>query len=310
MKKISAINTLFQSFDGSSITTYYWKVDQPKFCIHIIHGMSEYAGRYDDFAKWLNSKEISVFSSDLRGHGLTAREIKNVGFFDAKDGWNKVVKDLFLIHKKFTAEISSVPNIILGHSLGSLLARSLSIDYKELTDAFIFSASSDHPGIKGIIGKPIAKLSSLLFGKRKSSKFLDFLTYADFNKRIKNIKTKKDWLSREESVVKDYINDPYCMQIFSNQFFTDLAYGILNVNKSKRIALMDPNTPILLLSGKMDPVGNYGKGIVNIAKKFKNKKINKLTVKLFEDGRHEMLNELNKVEVYNYIYTWIQNTLK
>ncbi len=310
MKKLSATTNLFQSFDSCSITTYHWKVDQPKFCVHIIHGMSEYAGRYDDFAKWLNSKEISVFSSDLRGHGLTAGNIKNIGFFDEEDGWNKVVKDLFLIHKKFTAEISSVPNIILGHSLGSLLARSLSIDYKKLTDAFIFSARSDHPGIKGLFGKPIAKLSCLLFGKRKPSKFLDLLTYVDFNKRIKNIKTKKDWLSRDESVVKNYINDPYCMQIFSNQFFTDLAYGILNVNKSQRIALMDPNTPILLLSGKMDPVGNYGKGILNVAKKFKTKKINKVTVKFFEEGRHEMLNELNKDEVYNYIYHWIHNTLK
>lgn len=310
MKKTSATTLLFQSFDGCSITTYHWKVDRPKFCIHIIHGMSEYAGRYDDFAKWLNSKEISVFSSDLRGHGLTAGEIKNVGFFDSEDGWNKVVKDLSLIHKKFTAEIGLVPNIILGHSLGSLLARSLSIEYKELTDAFIFSASSDHPGIKGIIGKPIAKLNTLLFGKRKPSKFLDFLTYVDFNKRIKNIKTKKDWLSRDESVVENYINDPFCMQIFSNQFFTDLAYGILDVNKPMRIALMNPNIPILLLSGEMDPVGNYGKGTLNIARKFKSRKINKVTVKLFDGGRHEVLNELNKDEVYNYIYHWIKNTLK
>ena len=310
MNKFSATISLFKSFDGCSITIYHWKVEQPKFCLHIIHGMSEHAGRYDDFAKWLNSKEISVFSSDLRGHGLTAGDIKNVGFFDEEDGWNKVVKDLSLIHKKFSSEISSVPNIILGHSLGSLLARSLSIDYEELTNALIFSATSDHPGIKGRIGKPIAKMNSLLFGKRKQSKFLDFLTYIDFNKKIKSVKTKKDWLTRDELVVNRYINDPYCMQIFSNQFFCDLAYGILKVNEPLKIALMNPNTPILLLSGKMDPVGNFGKGILRIAKKFKTKKINKVTVKLFEDGRHEMLNELNKDEVYNYIYSWIKNTFK
>ena len=310
MNNLSATTSLFQSFDGCSITTYNWKVDQPKFCIHIIHGMSEYARRYDTFARWLNSKEISVFSSDLRGHGLTAGDIKNVGFFDTKNGWNKVVKDLYLIHKKFTNEIGSVPNIILGHSLGSLLARSLAIGYEELTDAFIFSASSDHPGIKGIIGKPIAKLSSLLLGKRKPSKFLDFLTYIDFNKKIKHVKTKKDWLSRDESVVKQYVNDPYCMQIFSNQFFTDLAHGVIDVNKSKKITLMNPNIPILLASGKMDPVGNYGKGVLNIAKKFKTQRINNVTVKLFDDARHEIINELNKDEVYNYIYNWIKNTLK
>jgi alpha-beta hydrolase superfamily lysophospholipase len=191
--------------------------------------------------------------------------------------------------------------------MGSLLARSLAINYINSADAFIFSATSDHPGLKGYIGKPLACLCSFLFGKRKKSKLLEFLTNGDFNKKIKNNKTKKDWLSRNNSVVEKYMNDPYCMQIFSNQFFADLAYGVIEVNKRKEIKKMNINTPLLILSGEMDPVGNYGKGIANIAERLRSEKIKNLTVKLFKGGRHEMLNETNKTEVYNYIYNWLLN---
>lgn len=302
-------NSIFTSFDRKKITLYDWKVEHPKLQVHIIHGMSEHSGRYNHFANWLNSKGIRVVCSDLRGHGKTAGEIKNVGFFDDNDGWNKVVKDLKLINDKIKEEYS-IPLIIIGHSLGSLLGRSLAINYQNSADAFIFSATSDHPGLKGFIGKPLAKLCSLLLGKKKQSKLLDFLTHGDFNKKIKNNKTKKDWLSRDNSVVENYMNDPYCMQIFSNQFFTDLAYGVIEVNKRKEISKMNINSPILLLSGQMDPVGNYGKGVINISEKFKKENIKNVTVKLFDEGRHEMLNETNKTEVYNYIYNWLINITK
>lgn len=305
MSKPRLSNRTFTSFDGKEIVLYDWKVENPKLQLHIIHGMSEHANRYDHFACWLNTKGIRVVSSDLRGHGKTAGEIENVGFFDDYDGWNNVVKDIKLINEKIRSE-SSYPLIILGHSMGSLLARSLSIDYPNSADAFIFSATSDHPGLKGIIGKPIANLCSFLLGKRKKSKLLDFLTFSDFNKRISNNKSRKDWLSRDVNIVDNYLNDPYCMQIFSNQFFADLAYGVFEVNKKRNIAKMNCNTPYLLLSGEMDPVSNYGKGINNIAQKFSQAKIKNTTVKLFKEGRHEMLNEINKIDVYNYIYNWLK----
>jgi len=309
MEKASFSNRSFNSFDQTNICIYDWAVEKPKYYVHIIHGMSEHAARYDEFAKWLNSKNIHVFSSDLRGHGKTAGNLDKVGFFNFKNGWDNVVKDIDLITKEYKEKNPKIPVFILGHSMGSLLARSLAIQYPKTGDGYLFSATSGHPGLKGVLGEPLAKLNGVLFGKKARSKLLDFLTFGDYNKKINPKKTNKDWLTKDEKIVNQYINDPYCMQIFATQFFADLADGVLRVNNLQRIIRMDVQKPILLLSGDMDPVGNYGKGVKNVYDKFISAGLKKVSVKLFEGGRHEMLNETNRDEVYEFIYNWMEKNI-
>jgi len=193
----------------------------------------------------------------------------------------------------------------MGHSMGSLLVRSLAIDHPKIGDGYILSATSGHPGIKGIGGEPLAKILGFLTGKKNKSKLLQDITYADFNKRIKNKKSTKDWLSRDENVVNEYLNDPYCMQIFSNQFFADLAHGVLITNNAERMKNMNKSTPVLLLSGANDPVGLYGKGVEEVFHKMKKANLHDVELKLFKDGRHEMINEINKIEVFEFIDNWI-----
>ena len=300
-------NSKFTSHDGTSLTLYEWPVNKPKAYIHIVHGMSDYAARYNDFANWLNEKDYYVYSSDLRGHGKTAGEIAKVGFFSFENGWEKVVKDLECIYAKYHQDRPLLPHVILGHSMGSLLARSLAINYHNVGNAYIFSATSGHPGFKGVGGEPLAKSLGLIYGKKTRSKLLNSLTYADFNKRIKKRKTSKDWLSKDTEIVEAYVNDPYCMQIFTNQFFADLAHGVLLVNNVERMKKMNKKTPILLMSGTDDPVGNYGKGVEEVFQKMKSVGIEDIKMHLFDGGRHEMLNEINRDEVYLFIDNWIKS---
>ena len=200
------------------------------------------------------------------------------------------------------------PNFI-SHNYGALhgisLVRSLAIDYPKVGDGYILSATSGHPGIKGIGGEPLAKLLGFFLEEKNKSKLLQQITYANFNKRIKNKKSSKDWLSKDENIVNQYVNDPYCMQIFSNQFFADLAFGVLITNNEKEMKKMNKSTPILILSGKEDPVGLYGKGVEEVYIKMKKANLNDVELKLFEGGRHEMINEINKMEVYEFIDNWI-----
>jgi alpha-beta hydrolase superfamily lysophospholipase len=220
-----------------------------------------------------------------------------------------VVKDLKTITENFSLKNPNIPTVVLGHSMGSFLTRSLIIDFPETANHYIFSATASHPGLKGFLGSFIAKSNSFLFGKKTKSRLLQLLVMGEFNKKIKKPKTRKDWISRDEKVVNDYINDPYCMQVFKNQFFVDLAFGVMSVNETKNILKMNKDKHYLFFSGSMDPVGNYGKGVQKLYMKFIATGLTNTEIKLFDEGRHEMLNEINKQEVYQYIYNWIDKKI-
>ena len=145
MKEVGYSNTTIKSHDETSLVIYEWCVPNPKAFIHLVHGMSEHSARYDHFAKWLNDKGYYVYSSDLRGHGKTAGDISKVGFFAFDKGWDKVVNDIKLIHESYKQKSPTLSHIILGHSMGSLLVRSLTIDYPKIGDGYILSATSGHP---------------------------------------------------------------------------------------------------------------------------------------------------------------------
>lgn len=287
-----------------------WTCSNPRAIVHIIHGMSEHSARYEHFAKALNEVGCSVYSSDLRGHGKTAGSVENVGFFAEKNGWNLVVQDLVELTKEIKDKHPNLPVFILGHSMGSFFARNIAYQAPNLVDGYIFSGTLGHPGWKGILGKPLAKLSGAIRGKKKKSNFLQKTSFAGFNKRVENKRTEKDWLTRNEVIVDEYINDPFCMQIFSNQFFYDLATGVLNINKIGNIEKVNKDTPVLFVSGAMDPLGVYGKGPTEVYNKYQKVGVKDLEMEFFEGGRHEILNETNREEVYEVIINWLKEKIK
>jgi alpha-beta hydrolase superfamily lysophospholipase len=299
-----------ESSPGNSIYIHDWTVEQPKAIVHIIHGMSEHGARYEHFANALNKANYSAYASDLRGHGKTAGGIENIGFFAESDGWNTVIQDIVKITNEIKAKHPDLPIFILGHSMGSLLARNIAYIEPNLVNGHIFSGTSGHPGWKGVLGKPMAKAATQILGKRKKSKSLMKATFAGFNKKIENKRTDQDWLTRDDKIVDAYINDPYCSQIFTNQFFYDLATGVLDVSKQSNINKVNKSTPVLFISGEMDPVGKYGKGVLSIFRKFEKAAIQELEIKLFQGGRHEILNEINKEEVYEFVITWIEGQIE
>lgn len=295
--------------DNKKIVCYKWEVNNPVAIVQIVHGMSEHAGRYDEFAKFLNENNISVFAEDHRGHGKTAGLIERVGHMADEDGMTKVMEDVATLYKDIKAKHPNTPVFVLGHSMGSFISRLLAYSYPDIADGFIFSATSAHPGIKGTAGVKLAAFIKL-FGKRNRSKLFDSIAFGDFNKKYKPNRTKKDWLSRDEKIVDDYINDDYCMQIFSAQFFYDLANITIDINEDTNIKNSDLTKPILFISGDMDPVGEYGNGITKVVDKFKELGAKEVTFNLYEGGRHEMLQETNRKEVYLDVLNWIKSKLK
>ncbi len=298
-----------KTFDGKNNHLIHWfeEEKEPQLIIHIVHGMAEYADRYDDFARFLCSHGISVFANDHRGHGFTQTDGK-LGFFDTSDGWNYVVKDLKTIEESIKEKHPNIPYVMLGHSMGSFLARTFAIKYPEALNALILSGTGCHPGKISSFGKSIAYVQKALFKATSPSYLLNYLTFGSYNKTYKNRKTKFDFLSRDEAIVKKYIDDPLCGFVCPNSFFIDLINGLDFIHANENINKMNKSLPILLASGSDDPVGNYGKGVMEVKQLFESQGLTKVQIKIYEDARHEIINELNKQEVYKDLLTWIFET--
>jgi alpha-beta hydrolase superfamily lysophospholipase len=127
-----------------------------------------------------------------------------------------------------------------------------------------------------------------------------------FNLKFKNRKTDQDWLNRDKKEVQKYIDDPLCGGIFPSQFYYYFYDGLIKLKDLSRLNNIDKNLEIYIFSGDMDPVGQFGKGVKRLYQAYKNAGIKDVSIKLYKDGRHEMLNELNKQEVYRDVLEFLE----
>ena len=300
----------FISTDGKKIHIYKWLPEdkEPKFILHIVHGMAEHALRYKDFAKFLTDNNIAVYAMDLRGHGKTAGSLNELGFFAPKNGWKKILEDIHSLNTIICNEIKGLPVVMLGHSMGSLFTRAYIAKYPDSIDGVILSGTSGESGPLVLLGKTIAWIQGLFKGKKSKSYLLNSMTFKDYNKAFKPTKTEFDWLSRDLAKVQEYIEDHFCGKVVSNRFYFDLLSLVSFINRNNTFIKTPKDLPILLISGEQDPVGNFGKGVKKVYNKYKKSGQKNIKLILYPEARHEMLNEINREDVYNDILNWIKIT--
>lgn len=296
----------FISCTGKKIYAVKWinkEQKQYKGVVQLVHGMQEHIGRYDEFAKVLVDCGYIVVGHDHLGHGNTVQNDDEWGYFDKKDGWQKLVEDIHILQNKIKKEYSDIPYIIMGHSMGSLLVRTYVTKYKDdLSGIIISGTSGQKAGL--IIGQLLTKLIILFRGSKYKSKLLEYLITGSFNKKFKPNRTKADWTTRDYEQVDKYQTDTKCGRNFTAMAYLDLLKGTYYLSKQKNI-INTPNIPILIFSGDKDPVGGNSKGVIRVYNMLKKAGKEKVRIRLFKDGRHEMLNEINKEEVYYFILDWL-----
>lgn len=277
--------------------------------VQIAHGISEYINRYDEFMSFLADNGFVVVGNDHLGHGASIADGSTRGFFAEENGWFYVVDDMKKLHDQIHAQYPNVPYIFFGHSMGSFLTRTYLIKYPEDAAAAVISGTGHQGGALVKAGLAITSAVGKTAGKRYCSKLINSVCFGAYNSGFENPKTPFDWLSRNEENVWKYINDPLCGFICTASLYHDMMTGIQFITDKENIAKMKKSTPIYFMSGAADPVGENGKGVERAYKAFCDAGMMDLMIRLYPEGRHEMLNELNKDDVYKDILNWISSKI-
>ncbi|MBI9086936.1 MAG: lysophospholipase [Desulfobacterales bacterium] len=302
----------FQSTDGVDIFAHTWLPgkDAPlKAILQISHGMAEHSARYERFASALCQAGIGVYANDHRGHGQTAGDLDKIGFFADANGWDKVVEDMHRLTGIIAENHPVVPIFLFGHSMGSFLSRTYITRYGNEVTGAILSGTGGDPGLLGKVGLLVARTESWIRGNTARSPMLNNLSFGGFNKAFKPNRTDFDWLSRDEAEVDKYVADPYCGGVFTAGFFVDLIGGINFINTPEAIAMVPKSLPIFLFSGALDPVGDNTKGVQQVCDGYKAAGIEEVSVKFYDGGHHEMLNETNRDEVFGDVIRWVSDRM-
>ena len=282
---------------------------EPVCVVQIAHGIAEHIDRYADFMEFLASNGIVAVGNDHLGHGKSITAPEDQGFFAESDGWRYAVDDMAALRDIVRKEYPDLPYVFFGHSMGSFLTRTFLIRYPERYDAAIISGTGHQAAPVSLAGYALASGAVKRGGPRKVGTMLSGVAFGSYCNKIPNARTPFDWLSRDEKVVDAYVADPLCGFTPTNGLFRDMMSGIRFITDQKNIDTMNKDKPVYFMSGKEDPVGEYGKGVEKAYEAFCKAGLKNVTIRLYPDGRHEMLNELNKADVYNDILTWLKENV-
>ena len=297
----------YESKGAGTIHGCRWMPDQPPITvIQIIHGIAEYIERYDDFARYLNRLGFLVVAEDHMGHGKSVNGEGIQGYFHG--GWFTAVEDSFRLLQNTRQEFPNLPYVLLGHSMGSFMARTILEKHPDSgISAAVICGTGWQPKAVLNTGIGVCRMVCNKQGEKKPSKILEKLVFSNYNKKVEHPRTPYDWLTRDAGIVDRYLADPLCGFTPTGGLMRELLTGIRY--EQENLSAMKKDLPILFIAGGDDPVGNYGKGVLQSAEAFRKAGMQDVSCKIYPLGRHEILNEINREEVYQDISSWLNGKL-
>ncbi len=292
--------------DGVAIHTYAWRPDgEIRGVVQLVHGMAEHAGRYEHVAEALTDRGYAVYATDHRGHGHTAATDDDLGFFAESRGWATVLDDVYRLNRQLREEHQDVPAYLFGHSMGSFLAQQFLFTFPGAIDGAVLSGSTRHPAAAVEAGATLARAEMLRLGPRGRSDVLNFVAFGSYNNAFAPTRTDFDWLSRDPAAVDAYIADPRCGFVTTTRMWLDVFSGLRVIRQAHRLLTIPPELPIYIFSGDQDPVGEAGRGVHRLVDAYAEAGLQSVTLRLYEDGRHEMVNETNRDRVITDLVDWL-----
>lgn len=273
-----------------------------KGLFHVVHGMTEYIGRYDAFMRKMAESGYITFGYDHIGHGQTAAK-EELGYFAGNDSWRLLVDDVFLFGKEVKNEMGkALPLILMGHSMGSFIVRLTAAKYDHCDKLIIMGTGGPNPASGA--GIALSGILKKLKGSHGYSDLIYSMAFGSYNKGFEHENDKYAWLSVDRANRDRYRKDPLCTFLFTVSAMQDLVKLNKYSNDQGWFDKINKKMPILLLSGSEDPVGEHGKGIKKVFALLKEKGAN-VHMKLYEGYRHEILQDFCKDDVINDILVFV-----
>lgn len=291
------------------VQAYSWITEKPLAVLQIVHGMMEHSRRYDHFARWMNEHQVAVYASDHIGHGLTVVSSKDLGHFPGRDDWQRSVDIIHKLNQQILAEHPGIPVFLLGQSMGSVMVQTYMIQAGQEAKGFILSGVTRQSKLMANIGLFLSVILSFLFGPEDRSKLMIFLGYGQYNNKFRPLITAYDWLSTDNSIVDEYVKSPLCGFPCSNRFYQNLFHGFKYISKHNNLKQIPAGSSVYIFAGRNDPAGRCGKDPQKINYLLSKYARAQVRMKLYCKGRHEMLNEKNREEVYEDLMAWIKERI-
>ena len=317
-------NYTFRSADGSStIHAVRWLPEgaaadgsgaKVRAVLQITHGMVEYIERYEPFAEYLTTQGFAVFGHDHIGHGESVKSPEELGIMRAADPSDIMVEDMFANFQIIKEQYPDLPYFILGHSMGSYMLRKyLSVKAEDLdgVNGAIIMGTGTEPNATIKAGLAMAKTLARIKGRDYRSPLMAKMAFGKPYQKydMTGADPSNSWLTKDEAIVKKYYSDPKCTYTFSLNGYVGLISSTKYDNDPKNIAKIPKDLPILFISGDQDPVGNFGAGVKAAYDKFVAAGIKDVTLRLVEGDRHEVLNELDKEQVFEGLKDWMEGKM-
>lgn len=303
-------NFSFLSKNGKTkIHAVRWMPDNKEWSaiLQITHGMQEYIERYTEFAEFMTNQGFLVVGHDHLGHGESVLSPQDYGFFTENNPSDTLVEDMHTLRTIIQKENPSIPYFMLGHSMGSYMLRKYITLHNGNLRGIIIVGTGSMPDFTMKLGMKICSFLAGIKGWHYVSKFVKKLSfmgpYKQFDVTGKDI--ARNWLTRDLEIAERYYHDPKSQFSFTVNGYYGLMEAVLYDNQPENIAKIPKKLPIFLVSGEKDPVGDLGKGVKKVYEQYEAAGLGDITWKLYPEGRHEILNEINRNEVYEEIFSWI-----
>ncbi len=279
--------------------------------IQILHGKREYIERYIPFMEYLTTNGYVAVGHDYLGHGQSVNTKEDLGYIGEPNPNELIIKDIHTLrvmtHKKFP----DLPYFMCGHSWGSYLLRQyICLNSQGLTGIILLGTGCENL-YKVSIGKGLCEILQFFKGSRHRSMFIANLSVGKNFKRYDMTKTDiyNSFITSDPEMAKEYNEDKKRNFEFTLNAFIGMLDSTLYSCDPKNVIKVRKDLPILFLAGGADPIGSFGEGVKKSANMFREAGIKDVTVKIYENGRHEMLNEINRKEVFEYIKNWMEKKL-
>ena len=295
-----------------------WRPEGPvRAVLQISHGLGEHVLRYDPFAEYLTAHGFAVVGHDHLGHGTSIAPDGTRLWFGPKGSWNWLLQDLYALRRvaetRFGAKIGNAPDktpcFLLGHSMGSFLARSFLIRYPGTVDGAVLTGTGQPSAALLRFGYALSIEEGMRLGETSVSPVSVALAFGTYNRPFEPVRTAYDWMSADEENIDVFLDSPLCGGSPTIGLLREMLSGLLEIGNPDKIRRMNLNTPILLLSGDADPVGDMGKGVRRVERAFRRAGARDVNMALYAGLRHEILNERPRYEIYADILRWMESRM-